>query len=445
MSQILTQLEQFVAQQPQIESWLVAYSGGLDSTLLLHAMAKLDVKLEAVHVHHGLSEHADDWQQHCRAVCVSLGVTLHCQSVAVVSAGRGLEDAAREARYAVFEQLLRPDQGLLLAHHSDDQAETLLLRLMRGSGTRGLSAMVSSRKLGQGHLYRPLLSFDRAQLLTQARSWQLAWIEDDSNNSSEFDRNFLRLKVFPELKQRWPQLTRRWARSADWCRQADGLVNEVAAEDLTRTQPRVERLGHSVELSSLETLSRYRRGNLLRHWFERLEVPLPDQAQLDAVEQQFMHLRADGAAQVQWGGVVLRHFKSRLYCLPKDWLDEVANNGPMDASLPLIESWRGAPLRWGGGLMYLEAVQQGGFQMPVDGFSVTLRRPGERCHPSWRNRSQTLKKLLQESQLEPWLRDQMPCLRSGDELVAAADLWHCHGWQAGDRNGYLLRWNLGSS
>lgn len=442
MSQILTQLEQFVAQQPQIERWLVAYSGGLDSTLLLHAMTKLGVKVEALHVNHGLSKYADDWQQHCREVCRSLGVNLQCHSVAVVAAGRGLEDAARAARYQVFEQQLGPNDGLLLAHHRDDQAETLLLRLMRGSGTRGLSAMGLSRALGQGYLYRPLLDFDREQLLQQAQRWQLAWIEDGSNDSSEFDRNFLRLQVLPTLKQRWPQLTQQWAQSADWCRQADGLVNEVAAEDLARAKPRVERLGHSIELSALASLSRYRRGNLLRHWCEQLGVALPDRAQLEAIEQQFMDVRADSAAQVQWAGVLLRHFKQRLYCLPTSFIDEAADDSAPAASSPLIEGWRGESLRWGGGVISLERVPQGGFRLPTEGFTVSLRRPGERCHPSWRDRSQTLKKLLQESLLEPWLRDQMPCLRIAGELAVAADLWHCHGWQASDGAGYRLYWDL---
>lgn len=440
MSQVLAHLERFVLQHPGVERWFVAYSGGLDSSVLLHAMAKLDLKvpLEAVHVNHGLSDHAGSWSQHCRAVCASLSVTCHSPSVEVIARGRGLEDAAREARYRVFEDRLGVKDGLLLAHHCDDQAETLMLRLMRGSGTRGLSAMAASRPLGKAHLYRPLLDLTREDLKRQAQAWGIAWVEDQSNSSTEFDRNFLRLKVFPELSQRWPTLSQQWSQSAQWCRQADDLVTEVAAEDLARSCPQPERLGHSVDLAVLEEVSAYRRGNALRLWFEQLGVALPDKAQLDTLDQQFVKVRPDSAAEVRWGQVAIRHFKQRLFCLPVDMLDQP----PADASSLEVAGWMGDSIAWGKGSIFLESVAEGGFTIPPQGFDLSLRRPGERCHPSWRDRSQTLKKLLQESGLEPWLRDQMPCLRVSDELAVAADLWHCKGAQADDGYGYRLCWRL---
>ena len=440
MSQVLAHLERFVLQYPKVERWFVAYSGGLDSSVLLHAMAKLnlEVPLEAVHVNHGLSDHADSWAQHCREVCASLNLICHSHSVEVVARGRGLEDAAREARYRIFEDRLGLNDGLLLAHHCDDQAETLMLRLMRGSGTRGLSAMASSRSLGKGHLYRPLLELDREDLKNQAEAWDVSWIDDESNGSTEFDRNFLRLKVFPELSQRWPAMSQQWSQSAQWCRQADELVNEVAAEDLARSCPQSERLGDSVDLSVLEQFSAYRRGNALRLWFEQLGVALPDKAQLDMHDQQFINARPDSAAEVRWGKVAIRHFKQRLFCLPVDMLDQPTP----EASSIEVKGWMGEMIPWGKGSIFLESVPEGGFTLPAKGFDLSSRRPGERCHPSWRDRSQSLKKLLQESGLEPWLRDQMPCLRVVDELAVVADLWHCKGVEAEDGYGYRLCWRV---
>ncbi len=444
MSLVLDTLRQFVDQQPHVKRWVIAYSGGLDSSVLLSGMAQLalEVPIEAIHINHGLSSHADDWQRHCEEFCRALDIEIQSRAVSVAREGRGLEDAARQARYEVFEALMAPEVGLLLAHHRDDQAETLMLRLMRGSGTRGLSAMASSRALGEGALYRPLLELDRQTLLGQANDWDLSWIEDDSNAETEFDRNFLRLDILPALSNRWPNLNEQWAQSAHWCRQADTLVSEVAAEDLALAAPQKERLGQSVDLTVLASLSAYRRGNLLRLWFEQLGVALPDKNLLDTLDRQFIDARSDSAAEVRWQSIIIRHFKQRLYCLPADLLDRCSAQISAEGAEMSKNGWKGQPMVWGRGSIVLESVAKGGFTIPPQGFEVSLRRQGERCHPIWRDKSQSLKKLLQESRLEPWLRAQMPCLRVDDQLAVAADLWHCRGHEAHTGDGYRLRWNI---
>ena len=189
--------------------WLVGFSGGLDSTALLDLLVQLSRSeqlppLMAVHVNHGLSPNADAWQLHCEQVCRRLGVPLESRRVEVSNSGKGVEAAAREARYAVFEELLEPGGVVLLAHHLDDQVETFFLRLLRGAGTQGLSAMPANRALGRGILYRPLLEFSRDQLRDYAAQRQLEWVEDESNAQSGPKRNFLRREVLPLVEQRWP-------------------------------------------------------------------------------------------------------------------------------------------------------------------------------------------------------------------------------------------------
>src|SRR5690606_18452433 len=186
--------------------------------------------------------------------------------VRVEPSGRGLEDAAREARHKIFRQYIKKGDLLLTAHHADDQTETLLLRLLRGAGPRGLAAMARQRLLGEGAIFRPLLEFSRAQLETYARAEQLHWIDDESNLDLHYDRNFLRHKIIPQLQQRWPQLPKRVQQSADLCADSETLLTELAEGDLRQADMRPERVGHSINLAALRQWSVARRHNLLRYW-----------------------------------------------------------------------------------------------------------------------------------------------------------------------------------
>lgn len=436
MSIVSATLQQFVREHPAIRRWWVAYSGGLDSAVLLHGLVAADpgVPVLALHVHHGLSAFADQWQTQCEVQCAALGVELVVEKVTVTAAGRGIEDAARAARYQAFERHLQPGDGLLLAHHQDDQAETLLLRLLRGSGPRGLAGMAASRPVGVGTLFRPLLEIPRALLEQQAHAWSLRWVDDDSNAAEVFDRNYLRLQVLPALQRRWPDFARQWQQSADLCRQSDRLQQDIAAEDWRRAGWRCERLGSSVDLEYLRGLSAFRRGNLLRYWTEQLLLELPERAHLDEVETQLIAGRDDSVAEVSWGGVRLRRFRDRLYLLP-------AEEGAAVALPPAPLLWDGRqPLVWGGWQLRLEPVSDGGFRLPPAGFAVIRRQGGERCHPHSRQHSQTLKKLLQEAEVEPWLRAELPLLTANGEIAVVADLWFCRGWAAEAGQGYRLCW-----
>lgn len=442
----LAQLRHCLERHPQVRRWCVAYSGGLDSSLLLQALVHLQPRqpILALHVHHGLSPNADAWAEHCRRQCQQLGVTCQVARVEVQAAGRGPEEAARRARYDYFAGQLAPGDALLLAHHRDDQAETLLLHLMRGSGARGLAAMAAARPFARGWLLRPWLALGRADLERLARDWQLAWIEDESNRSLDFDRNYLRHRVLPLLQQRWPGFAGRWQQSAELLRDYDQLAEQVAADDLQRAEPRRERLGQSVALAPLQALDGFRRGNLLRLWLAQMALPLPQRVQLQELEQQLLAVSAAAGAEVSWGHrgeegktlghggrVRVRRFRERLYVLPD-----------LPACADKVQRWSGqSPLAWGGWRLRLVAVEKGGFALPQQGFDIGPRRPGDRCRPAWRAHSQTLKKLLQEAGLAPWLRDRVPILRNpvSGEIVAVGDLWVCAGYvQAGP--GYRLVW-----
>ncbi|GAB3095796.1 tRNA lysidine(34) synthetase TilS [Aestuariicella hydrocarbonica] len=440
MPAVLEILHQFVRENPSVKRWWVAYSGGLDSSVLLRALVEAERSrpVLALHVNHGLSAQADAWQEHCQRECDALGVALTAETVRVEVQGRGLEDAARQARYQVFEQYLQPGDGLLLGHHQDDQAETVLLRLLRGSGPKGLAGMASERVVGAGRLYRPLLGLNREALEQQARQWCLSWVDDDSNRSLGFDRNYVRHAVMPAIQQRWPDVAERWRQSSEVCRQSHELIEEIAAEDWQKAGWQAERLGSSLDLSVLQGLSEFRRGNVIRYWLQQQGRDLPERVHLQQVEAQLVWGREDSEAEVLWGRSRLRRFRQRLYLLPPQLIT---------AQPAVAECWDGlTPLVWGHWQLRLEPQAEGGFRRPTQGFQVVSRQGGERCQPFWRNKSQTLKKLLQEASLEPWLRAQLPILRVDGEIAVVGDLWFCRGWEAsataagGAEPGYRLCW-----
>jgi tRNA(Ile)-lysidine synthase len=425
--------------------WL-AYSGGLDSTVLLHSLVhlKLPQPLAAVHINHQLSAHAAAWERHCTEQCRLLGVPLYVEKVTVESAGRGVEDAAREARYEVFEQYLAKGDHLLVGHHADDQAETLLFRLMRGTGPRGLAAMARQRPFGQGALLRPLLGVNRRELEEYARAQGLIWVEDESNTNLNFDRNYLRHRVLPLLAQRWPGYATRWQQTAELCAHNEALLEELASIDLAAAMPRAEWAGWSLALESVRALSQPRRLNLLRFWLQRLGLPAPSRTSLEQVDEQLLQGGDKPAAEIAWGGWALRRFQQRLYLLHSDELPQPAVE---PISIPFTLA-RGVDLHLplpGGGEVRLDwqssAEETGLLKADLGDLQIRWRQGGERCRPHYRGHSQTLKNLLQEAALPSWWRPHLPLVYSGERLVAVGDLWVCHGFTAPPGSpGYRLKW-----
>ncbi len=423
----------------------VALSGGLDSTVLLHALVALELPLalKALHVNHQISPNANTWEAHCLQLCEHLGVELVAEKVAVQSAGRGLEDAARAARYRVFHTHVQAGDCLCTAHHQDDQSETLLLRLLRGAGPRGLAAMARERPLGDARLLRPLLSVSRADLEAYARAQHLRWVEDESNGDTDYDRNYLRQTLIPLFRQRWPAFDRRLGLTARLCGESELLLEELAAMDLAVLDARPERLGQSLSLPALMTLSRPRRHNVLRYWLRQQGMDVPEQQHLEQLETQLSDAREDGEVCIRWAGQSLRPYRQRMYALPA--LVDSENWPSQSFSLSDGESLQ-LPLPAGGclALSFSPNLPTGGGLRSMTGvLRLDWRQGGERCQPEGRAHSQTLKKLLQEYGLEPWWRDRLPLLYCGDQLVAVGDLWVCKGFAA-DRGqpGYQLHWQL---
>lgn len=412
----------------------VAYSGGLDSTVLLAALVHSNIPVNAIHINHQLSRNADQWQAHCERQCAALGVLCQSRRVSVQDQGEGLEAAARTCRYRVFEELLAEGGLLLTGHHQDDQAETLLLRQLRGAGVAGMGAMRSRRPLAVGQLLRPLLAYTRAQLLACARAQGLCWIEDESNSSLDFDRNFLRHQVMPLLRQRWPQHAASFSQSARHCQEATELLADVAKADLARLDPRRERWGVSIELTPLWALTDARRNNCLRNWLGRYQLTLTAK-QLAQLVHQWQYAADDGQPAISLGNRQLTRFQGRGYLMPP--LDFVAP--PSGVSLYPEQVLRLGPFSFS--LVPAEAL---GLSVPAEGhWTLRTRAPGDRCWPAWRQRSQSLKKCLQESALAPWLRPCVPlvCAPSNpEEIWAVGDLWLDRRAPVTKSGGYLPRW-----
>lgn len=412
----------------QVKSWRVAFSGGLDSTVLLHLLAHLSQRhtlpeLKAIHIHHGLQAAADAWPAHCQAVCDALAVPLAIVHVQV-EVGASLEQAARAARYGAFIEATQPDDLLLTAQHRDDQAETLLFRLLRGAGGRGLAAMPMQRPLGRGHLLRPLLDVSRTDLEAYAREHRLQWIEDPSNADPQFSRNYLRQLVFPVLTRRWPQAATTIARSAAHLREAQSLLDELAELDLARAQTSGEfdwLKVPSLDLTAIQSLSPARQRNALSHWLAT-KTRLPDSDHWSG----WVSLRdAASDAQPIWrlADGELHRANGRIWWLAGYWLRAVVPAGAWaDPSQPLL-------LPDNGTLNFVGAA-------PTGSLEVCYREGGEVMALAGRGH-RDLKRLFNERQVPSFARGRLPLLYRNEQLIAVANLPGLDG-SAGAN--YVLHW-----
>lgn len=417
----------------------VAYSGGLDSHVLLYALAQLRTKfpaldLAAIHVDHGLNPHSEQWSGHCGEVCSALGIACEVIKVnACPGKGESPEAVARAARYGALRARLATDECLLTGQHQDDQAETVLLQLLRGSGPPGLAAMAGAMAFGRGHLLRPLLPFSRAELQTYAEREGLVWIEDPSNLDSGFDRNYLRHEVLPLLRRRWPGITRTLARVATHQADAAGLLDKQAQAELAGIKS--EEYGLSVGALGKLALPSCR--NVLRYWLKQQGFPVPDSIHLQRILDEVLPAAEDSQPLVAWPGAEVRRYRDRLYAmkplLPHDPAVVLAWNGSNSLELPpgvggLLTS---RPThRWG-----LETKQWR--QGPI---TVRFRRGGESLHLPGRNHHHALKKLFQEQGVPPWQRPRIPLAYVGDKLafVAGIGIDQCFAAQPG----IAIEWSL---
>ncbi len=381
----------------QVARLWVAYSGGLDSSVLLHACAELRCRagaaptpeLCAVHVDHGLHEDSAGWAQHCQQVAGRLGVPIRLLRVEVDGIARhGPEGAARKARYTAMQSLLGDGDWLLTAHHAEDQAETFLLRALRGAGLTGLTAMRPARALGAATLARPLLGVARAEIRAYAERHALHWIEDPGNADPRMDRNFLRQQVLPLLATRWPRVSQAFAHSALHLRAADFFAEAELRRHLQTARPAGS---EGFALAALADLPAFARPALLLHWLASTGVPLPPPKALAEILHQLDHAGARRSLEIRWGGTQVRRYREHLYAL----------STPAPA-MPIDCPWNSAqPLRLGDG----RCLRITG-NAPPKQFLIRSSAGRDRLRIADQRPQRLPRQLFQEHAIPPWQRQR---------------------------------------
>ena len=462
---------------PAAGSIVTGLSGGVDSVVLLHLLHQLSPKyswrLSALHVHHGISPHADAWAALCTDLCKQHNIPLQIEHVDIGPLrGMGVEAAARKLRHQALAR--QPVDIVALAHHQDDQAETLLLQLLRGAGVRGASAMPTVKHRADSPLLvRPLLNAQRSELVTYAQQHQLQWVEDESNADDTYPRNFLRHRVLPVLEQKFPAYRDTLARSARHFAEAGELLDDLARLDAADLFPSDKTTSHStrlpkygdqvhpqgvrrgckglkprqhtqagypaggrggrgegdvflLEISHLQSLSPPRAKNLLRYYLHRCGAPLPQAVQLEDMLQQVCNARQDAEVCITYADWQVRRYQGRVYVMHA--------LGEFDPNFVL--HWNGeTELDWLplGTQLQFHQIQGNGISLaklqraPV---TLRLRQGGESLRPEPKAATRTLKNLLQEHPVPPWQRDRLPLLYCGDELVCVAGVAIAAGYQA---------------
>jgi tRNA(Ile)-lysidine synthase len=392
----------------------VAYSGGLDSTVLLHAMhqlqSALDFQLTAMHVHHGLSANADDWARACEKNCASLSIPLIQLQVNIEKdSGLGIEAAARNARYQAMQTTTA--DFIVLAHHQDDQAETMLLQLARGAGVKGLAGMAEIDV--KRRLLRPLLNIARADLVSYAKQHQLQWIDDESNDDVHFDRNFIRHTLMPTFAERYQQITKTLARSAMHMADASAMLEELAELDAATMIDDEQQPYGALKLAVFSQLSLARQKNLLRWWFANNQMSMPSAALLQQIIEQLHAERSDAAIKIKVAeSLHLMRYQQFAY-LVRAYESLPAMNilwqGEEEVVLP-NHSRLFFNKRMGEGFAY----QRGGSDIRL---RIKNREGGEYFKPDLTRPRRTLKHLMQTSQIPPWQREQLPLIFMDETLV----------------------------
>lgn len=430
----------------------IAYSGGLDSSALLHLAhayaATHDVTLYAFHIHHGLSPHADDWLAHCRRECERLGITFDARHVQLAQKDKGgVEEAARVSRYIALGELCRLHHVplLLTAHHLDDQAETVLLQLMRGSGVAGLSGMDTANAapdlLGDTSslMGRPLLAIARTELVDFVAERAIAYVDDESNLDTRYARNALRHQVMPALAEYFPGFQQRFARTAQHAQAAQRLLVELAAQDLALCRD-----GECLDISRIKQLSSDRIDNLLRYWFGSRGVRMPSTAWLSEMRTQLLEAKADAQLCVTHADCHIRRHRDRVFLTPR------LEGNPADV-LPRAFRWSGeeqmhfADYR---GVLHFEAAEHGLDAEWLRGrdLQIHYRQGGERLKPAPNRPTKSLKYHYQALDVPAWERERLPLVSAGKELLFAAGIgMDCHHVGSGSDLRIRLRWQAAAA
>ena len=414
----------------------IAYSGGLDSHVLLHLCSQqqtIKTKLTAVYVHHGLQKEADNWSIHCQQQAKKLGVNFKVLHVnAKPSNQQSPEEAARDARYQALKQLLHSTDVLLVAQHREDQLETVLLQLFRGAGVQGLSAMAEISIFGQGQLLRPLLDCSQQSLKNYANQLHLNWVEDPSNQCDNFERNFLRNQIIPQLKTHWQALDKTVARTAKHCANAQKLLTTLAVDLLAKLM----NTDHSLPIEALLSLENHQRSLVIRQWFAHFNLKMPSVQFIDQLFNHVITAKKGANPILERHDCQIRRYQNKLHCLITDnmtlnplcWLQKNEKLSLSESSyLQLLSKNTG--------------ISQDLWQTSI--ITIKYRSGGERIALPNRKGHHSLKKLFQEANIPPWERERIPLIYLNDNLIAIADLWISSAVfiTGTDKNCYQLKWS----
>jgi tRNA(Ile)-lysidine synthase len=423
---------------------VLGLSGGLDSVVLLEVLRRLagplDFRLACVHVNHGISPNARRWAAFCARRCKRHAIALAVHEVDVGPyRAEGMEAAARRARYQVYAG--QDADFIVLAQHLDDQAETVLLQLLRGAGVKGGAAMPLLREQDAGKsvkrarppaILRPMLAVSRRQIEAYAETHKLKWVEDESNADTSRDRNFLRHRVLPVVGQAFPGYRATLARAARHMAEASLILDELAQADA-----KLALSGNMLPVAKLQGLGVPRAKNLLRWLLQQQGQAAPEAERLQEGLRQLFQAGDDAVVRVVLGACELRRYAGHAYLLP---------------ALPQLppqfrRGWDGArtwPLPELGGALHFARRQGAGVscaRVRAQGLSVGLRQGGEKLRLQANRSTRSLKNLLQEARLPPWERERLPLVYCADTLVAVPSLGVASGWQAGpEESGWLITW-----
>jgi tRNA(Ile)-lysidine synthase len=453
---LATQFTESLALLPRAagEGVAIAFSGGLDSSALLHLahawssaatpVAGEAPRLYAFHVHHGLSPNADAWLAHCERECANLGITFASHRITLGDKSSGTEAAARKQRYAALGDMCREHSVhlLLTAHHQDDQAETILLQLLRGSGPAGLSGMDTANRapglLGSADilLARPLLSASRLDLEAYVRGQGIAHIEDESNADQRYARNALRHSVMPQLERAFPGYQDRFSRSARHAQSAQRLLDELAADDLKACLAG-EGAEAGLDITLLRAMSEDRCNNLLRHWFAQRNIRLPSTSWLAEMREQALTARDDANLRVTHPDCEVRRHRDRLYLVPRrdplpDDVQHFRWNGESSMDFPQF-----------GGVLHFELAPEG---LELDWLrqqllSIGKRQGGERLKPAHNRPTRDLKHHYQSLGVPAWQRERAAVVSIPGQLLYAAGIgMDCHKMTLGQVSHIVFRW-----
>jgi len=410
---------------------IVGYSGGLDSTVLLYSLTRinLNIPILAIHINHQQHHLSSEWEKFCINTAKVFGVKLISEKIQIEKKlGKATECEMRDHRYKVLRKYIEPNDWLMTAHHKNDQAETLLLSILRGSGVDGLSGIKPIRIFADGMLLRPLLGYSKAELINYAKIKNLEWIEDFSNEDNSFDRNFLRNKIIPQLEKRWPSINKRFYKVTSLALEASERSEDIAKIDLFS-------IGNDKYIDSEKfiKLSDNRQRNLIRFILRMKNLQHPSYKQLvDGTKALRLIINGDKNKYIKLPDANIYNYRKKLYVIPQL---SIQNN----ESLNLFPN-KTIYLNNGMGSISLKKSKDTGIDPRIlqDGLKVSFRVGGEVIKPSGKKHHYKLKKLFQEYKIYPWMRGRIPLFCYGNEIVSVGNLWIAEKFSKS--KGYIIKW-----